>query len=197
MLGGKDQNGGDIKLNGGSLNADFATNEINVSHNVKATRKILIGGKDEATGGPKAQEKTAHIQAQRAVFSGRTNQAQFFGNVVIDVDAMSIAGPKAQFTYDKKTQMLNSLQVDGGVKVTDADKFATSGAVNMDLKEDRVVFSGNPRVVQNGDELIGDQIVLLNGGKKVQVSNAKVQIENKPIQDPSQKPGSTPNQEIR
>ncbi len=182
MFGPRDKNGGDIHLNGGALDADFASNEINITRNVKADRKIQIG-----SGGA---IKTAHIQAQRALFSGRSNLAQFFGNVVIDVDAMQIAGPKAKFSYDPKTQMLDAFQVDGGVKVTDADKFATSGTVNMFLKEDRVVFSGSPRVVQNGDELTGDEIVLLEGGKKVQISNAKAMLEPR-TSSPSATPAST------
>jgi lipopolysaccharide export system protein LptA len=60
--------------------------------------------------------------------------------------------------------------------VTDTDKFATSGTVSLDVQEDKVVFSGSPRVVQNGDELVGDKITLLDGGRRVQVSNAKAQI---------------------
>lgn len=175
MVGPTDKNGGDIHLDGGALDADFVSNEINITRNVRATRKVRIGAD--------AQEKTAHIQAQRAVFSGRTNLAQFFGDVVIDVDAMQIAGPRAKFSYDRSTQMLDSMQVEGGVHVTDSDKFATSGMVNMFLKEDKVVFSGAPRVVQNGDELVGDEIVITDGGKKVQVSNAKAQIE------PREQPG--------
>jgi LPS export ABC transporter protein LptC len=169
MLGPRDQNGGDIHLNGGALDADFGTNEINVTHNVKANRKVIVGSDK--------QEKVAHISAQRALFSGRTNMAQFYGDVVIDVEAMQLAGPHAKFAYDPKTQALDSMQMEGGVHVTDSDKFATSGSVNLSLKDDRVIFSGSPRVVQNGDELVGDQIVMTNGGKKVEVTNARAQIE--------------------
>lgn len=169
MLGPRDKSGGDLHLNGGALDADFGTNEINITHSVRANRKVLIGSDK--------QEKTAHISAQRALFSGRTNMAQFFGAVVIDVEAMQLAGPRAKFAYDPKTQMLDAMQMEGGVHVTDSDKFATSGSVNLSLKDDRVVFSGSPRVVQNGDELVGDQIVMTDGGKKVEVSNARAQFE--------------------
>jgi LPS export ABC transporter protein LptC len=169
MIGPRDRNGGDIHLTGGALEADFGTNEINITHNVRAHRKVLVGGDKK--------EKTAHISAQRALFSGRTNLAQFFGDVVIDVEAMQLSGPRAKFSYDPKTQQLDAMQMDGGVHVTDSDKFATSGSVDLSLKDDRVVFSGSPRVVQNGDELVGDRIVMTEGGKKVEVSNARAQIE--------------------
>ncbi len=169
MLGPKDANGGDIHLNGGALDADFGTNEINITNKVRATRKIEVGSDK--------QQKTAHIAAQRALFSGKTNMAQFYGDVVIDVETMQLSGPRAKFSYDPRTQQLDSMQIEGGVHVTDSEKFVTSGAVDLSLKNDRVVFSGSPRVVQNGDELVGDQIVMTNGGKDVEVSNARAQIE--------------------
>jgi LPS export ABC transporter protein LptC len=169
MIGPRDQNGGDIHLTGGALDADFVSNEINITNKVRATRKILVGAEK--------QPKTAHISAQRALFSGRTNLAQFAGDVVIDVETMQLSGPRAKFSYDPRSQQLDSMQMEGGVHVTDSEKFATSGTVDLSLKNDRVVFSGSPRIVQNGDELVGDQIVMTEGGKKVEVSNARAQIE--------------------
>lgn len=169
MFGPRDKNGGDIHLNGGALDADFGSNEINITRNVRADRKVTVGTDQ--------QQKMAHISAQRALFSGRTNLAQFYGDVVIEVEAMQLSGPRAKFSYDPRTQQLDSMQMEGGVHLTDSDKFATSGSVDLSLKNDRVVFTGSPRVVQNGDELVGDQIVMTDGGKKVEVSNARAQIE--------------------
>jgi LPS export ABC transporter protein LptC len=169
MIGPRDKSGGDIHLNGGALDADFVSNEINITNKVRAARKILVGADK--------QEKTAHISAQRALFSGRTNLAQFYGDVVIDIETMQLSGPRAKFSYDPRTQQLDSMQMEGGVHVTDAEKFATSGSVDLSLKNDRVVFTGSPRIVQNGDELVGDRIVMTDGGKRVEVSNARAQIE--------------------
>lgn len=168
MLGPKDQTGGEIHLTGGALEANFGSNLISITKNVRARRRISVG---------KDQQRTANIQAQRAQFSGRTNEANFYGDVVIEVETMRLAGPQAKFAYDPRTQMLDSMQVMGGVQLTDTDKSATSSIVDLFFKEDKVVFSGSPRVVQNGDELVGDEIVLMDGGKKVQVSNAKAQLD--------------------
>lgn len=169
MIGPKDEMGGELHLNGGALNADLGTNVISITKNIRAKRRIQVG-KDKTP-------RTANIQAQRALFSGKTNQADFYGDVVIELETMQISGPQAKFAYDPRTHMLDSMQVAGGARVSDTDKFATSGSVDVFFKDDRVVFSGSPRVVQNGDELVGDEIVLLDGGKKVQVSNAKAQLD--------------------
>ena len=164
MTGPPDKEGGRLYLTGAEMTAEFATNLINVNRNVHA-RKNLKG------------DKVVTIESQRALFSGKTNSAQFFGNVVIDAETMRITGPEARFVYGQKAQSLDSVEVVGGIRVTDTDKFATSSSVNISFKDDRVVFNGSPRVVQNGDELVGDQIVFLDGGHKVQVSNAKAEMD--------------------
>ena len=168
MDGPKDKSGSGIHLTGAELVADLESNEISINRNVRAHKPITRPGEPE---------RVANIQSQRAVFSGRTNQANFFGNVVIDVDTMQVTGPQAKFAYDPRTENLDSVQVVGGVKVTDTDKFATSGTVSLSFKENKLVFNGSPRVVQNGDELVGDVITFLEGGKKVEVSNAKAQLD--------------------
>lgn len=153
-----------LHLTGTDLVAEFGTNEIRINKNVRAKKGVTI-------------DKVATIQSERAVFSGRSNLAHFFGNVVIDVDTMRITGPEAKFAYEPKKQTLNSMQVVGGVRVTDTDKYATSSAVDVHFEDESIVFTGAPRVVQNGDELIGDEIIFREGGKKVEVSNAKAFID--------------------
>jgi LPS export ABC transporter protein LptC len=162
---GQSGDGSRLKLTGAEMVADFVTNEMTVNRDVKA-RKVLTDN-----------QMTASIRSQRALFSGRGKLAQFFGDVIIEIDSMRLTGPEAKFVFDPTTDSFDSVEVTGGVKVTDADKFATSGHVSVYFKEDRVVFNGAPRVVQNGDELTGDEIVFLDGGRKVQVNNAKAQID--------------------
>lgn len=169
MTGPADENGGPLHLTGADMKAEFVTNEITINKNVVAKKPV----RDLSKG----VDRMVMIRSQRSVFSGHSNMAQFFGNVVMDVDTMQLTGPEAQFTYDPKSGALDSVEVGGGVRVTDNDKFATSDTVSVHFKQDRVVFNGAPRVVQNGDELVGDEIIFLDGGRKVQVRNAKAAID--------------------
>lgn len=173
MTGPSDKEGGQLFLTGSELQADLGSNEISVNKNVKARRDISTKPGDN---------KVANIQSQRALFSGRTNQARFFGNVVIDVETMRITGPEASFTYDRKTEKVEAVTVSGGARLTDTDKFATAGTVTMQISKDQIEFRGSPRVMQNGDELVGDEITFLEGGKQVRVSNAKAQFDPKTME---------------
>jgi LPS export ABC transporter protein LptC len=164
MIGPTDSDGSRLELSGEDMFADLNSNDIKVNRKVQAKKRVH-------------GEKTAQIQSAAAHFSGATNLAAFTGGVTIDVETMRITGPEARFTYDAKRNALESLMVAGGVKVTDSDKFATSGSLSVYFKDDRYIFKGAPRVVQNEDELIGDEIVFLQGGKQVQVINAKAQVD--------------------
>ena len=48
----------------------------------------------------------------------------------------------------------------------------------MLFNEDRFILSGKPRVVQNTDELFGDEIVYSNGGKDIFVNDVKARFED-------------------
>lgn len=165
MTGPEEANGTRLQMTGTDLLADMNTNEITLAKNVKAKKAIKDG-------------KIAAIASESAKFSGKTNSARFVGNVVIDVDALRISGPEARFVYRPDGQTVESVTVDGGVKVTDVDKWATSEKVSVHFDNDKFVFNGAPRVVQSGDELIGEEIVFLKGGREVQVSRARAKIES-------------------
>jgi LPS export ABC transporter protein LptC len=173
MISPPDKNGGEMVLTGADMLADLTTNEITVNKNVKTRKKIFNRN------GP---ERTAQIRSDRAIFSGRSKSAQFFGHVNVNIDAMTVTGPEAKFGYDEGSESLQSVLVNGGIRVTDQDKMATSQSVNVNFKDDRIVFKGAPKVVHNGDELTGDEIIFYDGGHKVQVVNAKAQIDSKTLE---------------
>ncbi len=164
MIGPAEEDGSRLELTGTDLLAEMNTNEISVSKNVHAKKSIRDG-------------KVANIVSQRGLFSGKTNSARFIGDVVIDIETLRITGPEARFVYKEDGNTIDSMTVDGGVKVTDVDKWATSKKVSVHFEEDKFVFNGDPRVVQDGDEMLGEEIVFLKGGKEVQVSNARATIE--------------------
>lgn len=165
MIGPAEEDGSHLTLTGQDLLADLKSNEIAVAKDVHARKSIREG-------------KVATIVSQRALFNGKENSARFIGNVVIDMETLRITGPEARFVYKQGGGTIESMTVDGGVKVTDVDKWATSQRVSVHFEDDRFVFNGSPRVVQSGDELLGDEIVFLQGGREVQVSNANARIES-------------------
>lgn len=138
--------------------------------------KMLIQEKVSATK-PDKDGKKIQITADRAEFSGKDKEAKFLGTVHITYDDMKMKAPEALFSYGK-LNILSEVKLSGGVSVNNTDKAATSDTVDLDLLANKYTFKGSPKVVQNNDELIGDQIIFLDGGKKVKVERVRARVEN-------------------
>lgn len=164
MVGPKDKSGKHMSLTGTGMKADLNESTIKILSNVLARKDFQKGQK-------------AKIRSRTATFSGRDNRAQFQGNVVIDYDTMRLTGPDAEFDYDNEKGIVKSMYVKNGVRVSDAVKFATSDNVRVLFEEEMFVFKGAPRVVQNNDEIRGEEIVFLNRGETVKVMKVRARVE--------------------
>jgi LPS export ABC transporter protein LptC len=165
MLGPKDKNGNPLSLQGHGMNADLNESRIRIASQVRAEKIFSKGQK-------------ANITSNQAVFSGKNRKAMFHGNVVIDFDSMRMTGPDAEFDYDKDTGTVKTMFVKNGVRVSDAAKYATSDNVRVLFEEEKFVFRGAPKVVQNNDELRGEEIIFLNRGETVKVMKARARVED-------------------
>lgn len=156
VLGPKDPEGGYLQVNGGSLESQVDAKEILVKSGVVAKRILSAG-------------RVFSIKSGRLKLSGQNASAHFMDQVQIEVDSMRIEGPEARFEYRSGTDFLRSVLIRGGVRVSDIDKYATAEVVRFDPELNQFVLSGRPRLVQNQDELVGEQITFIDGGKKVKV----------------------------
>lgn len=165
ILGPKDRKGNRLKLQGIGMNANITNGKVDINKDVNGETSLDNGSKIK-------------IKSESVGLSSVSKQAHFKGNVEIDVDTMRVTGPSAQFQYSEDGDSLSSVFIDGGIKVTDVDKFATSQNVNVDFREDKFTFKGQPRLVKDNDEVFGDEIVFLNGGKRVRVKGVKAELES-------------------
>ncbi len=166
MKGPPDKSGGGIQLTGTGMQVNVDQSRMIIEKNVKAIKKSSDG-------------KEVQIMAEAAEFSGKNNEAQFKGKVVMLYNGMKLEGPMASLVYDKGQNLLREISVSGGIKATDVDKAATSEKVVLDLLQDKYTFKGQPRVLHKKDELTGEEIVFLEGGKKVKVEKVRARVENK------------------
>lgn len=169
MWGPKDSEGHAMHLTGMGMKASIIESNMEILDNVHAEKGLDRGRK-------------AYIKSQRSIFSGKDKTARFLDRVILDLDSMRITGPEARFDYDKKTDAVKSVLVSGGARVSDSDKWATAQNVSVDFETNKFVFRGDPRVVQNNDELRGEEIVFLDGGKQVQVQRARALVDEKRLE---------------
>jgi LPS export ABC transporter protein LptC len=161
--GPKDKMGHTLLISGNQMNADLNQGLVTIENNVRARKSVQ-------------NNKNMTVSANKVQLSGKERAMRFTGDVVIEMDGVNVSGPDALFNYDKETHQLNSIDLSGGVKVSDLSKWATSDNLKINLAKNEFIFDGQPRVVQDDDELRGDRIIFLDGGKKVKVQNAKIKV---------------------
>ena len=164
MTGPVDANGKGIVVTGDWMEALVDQNMMRIRRNVLAEKNMNDG-------------KLLTIKSGLAEFIGTGRSVRFAEQVSIEMATMKLEGPEARFQYDEKGDFLKDVLVAGGVKVSDFDKYATSDLVNFDPGQNRITLQGKPRVVQNNDEITGEQIVLIDGGKKVKVEKMKAHVD--------------------
>ncbi len=166
MHGPKDEMGDGFVLEGTDMLVLVDDNRMTINQNVRGSKKFKDG-------------KDFFITSDKAEFSGQSHQARFYGNVEMKYANLRLQGPTAVFQYKGNTSLINYIQIQGGVRVNDADKVATADTVNLDLFKNIFTFRGKPKVIQNNDELSGEEIIFLDGGKKVKVEKVRARMEKK------------------
>jgi LPS export ABC transporter protein LptC len=167
MIGPKDSQGEGLLLTGTQMTILVDESNMRIDSVVRGS-KVLN------------DQRNLKIESESAEFNGRDNEAKFIGKVKLSYDKMEIRGPLAIFSYKKGTNLLDFILMKGGIQAVDQQKFATSENLTIDLLQQKMVFRGQPRLVQNNDELNGEEIIFLDGGKKVKVERVKVKANESP-----------------
>jgi lipopolysaccharide transport protein LptA len=126
-----------------------------------------------------SDEKTMNIKSSSAKINGKSGEAHFEEQVQVDLDAVRMTGNSADFEYEKDKHALKSLLMKGNVKVTDQRHWASSQYAQVLFDQNEFVLYGNPRVIQDDNELRGEEIRFLQGGKQVSVTKARARVENR------------------
>lgn len=134
---------------------------------------ILLGGAGAAMaqgpGGPAAippaaeERKPVTISADRLEVDRRSFVARYMGNVVANdrEKCITIIADEMEFNFDDKMEEIQKAVAQGQVRISYRDKKSVSDRAEYFPKEDRAVLTGQPKVWQDDDLLVGSKIILL------------------------------------
>ncbi|MBC7742052.1 MAG: LPS export ABC transporter periplasmic protein LptC [Bdellovibrionaceae bacterium] len=164
MEGPPDRKGTGFKLTGQGLLVDVTENQMNILDAVEATKII--------------DNKNFKLTSNTAEFSNKNHEALFAGEVKMKLGPSNLEAPRAFFKYSQSAKVLESILLNQGVRLVEGDKRATSEELEINLVEDKMTLRGQPKVQQGSDEIRGQEIVFLEGGKKVKIN--QVNVKGKP-----------------
>lgn len=164
LQGPKDSSGNRLRLQGRGISTFLENSLMNIENEVIAERVMENG-------------KNLNIKSNKAQLSGQSNLVRFYDSVKMYYDSFSIQGPEALFAYQSRdADVPKSIIINGGVQVTDLEKVASGENLQIDVSDDRYVLRGSPKLIQGTDELKGEEIIFLEGGKKVKVESIKAKV---------------------
>lgn len=164
MTGPADAKGSGFKLDGVGLLVDIKKNKMTILDQVHAEK--MIDG------------KRFTLTSLTAEFSNKNQEALFSGNVKMRLGPTFVEAPNAFFVYSKASKALQKITLYKGVKMVEGDRLATCDELEFDLENDKMTLRGQPRVQQGEDEIVGQEIVFLDGGKKVRINKVDIKGVN-------------------
>jgi LPS export ABC transporter protein LptC len=157
---------GPFQLSGRDFKATLDTSVMTLKRDVEGIKEL-------------SAEKTMNIKSVWSRINGKTGGAHFEDQVQVDLEAVRMTGESADFEYEKDSHVLKSLLMKGNVKVTDQRHWASSQYAQVLFAENEFVLYGHPRVIQDDNELRGEEIRFLDGGKQVSITKARARVENR------------------
>lgn len=165
MEGPADKSGKGFRLTGEKLLVDLTKNKMSILDKV-VTVKVI-------------NEKNFRLTSVRADFSNLNQEAVFSGDVKMNLGTFYVQAPLAQFIYSDTNKSLVKILLKQGVAFVEGDRSGTSNELEMDLNQNKMTLRGQPKVQQGEDEIRGQEIVFIDGGKKVKINKISKESKNK------------------
>lgn len=154
-----------LKLEGKEIAIDLNSGLAQIAGGVKSER--YVSGK-----------QNLKFTSSNVVFSNDGGEARFEQDVVINYEDMVITGSEALIKYEPNKQEVKSISMQNGAKLDSPTKKAIAGILSLDLKKETLILEQKPRLLQKGDELIGDRFIFRNKGKNLEVKGAKAHLNS-------------------
>lgn len=116
-------------------------------------------------------DKQIDIKSNELLTDKANKTATFVGNVVARQEDLTVYGDRLVIHYDENGAV-ERIEVDGNVRIVQANRLGTGGHALYDLKEGKITLTGNPRVQQGEDSVVGEVITYFVDQERSQATSA-------------------------
>jgi lipopolysaccharide transport protein LptA len=152
---------------------------------VQKPRLVLRRSVPEAEDEPQLPTR---VEALRMALDRSQRLARFTDDVVVRRGDVVVRGPRMDAHYDAQGQ-LTTLVLRGGVEMRQGDRRAVAQNADYDARTRELVLTGEPRLFDRGDVLVGERIALALDSHEVRVERAHGRLRPEQHQDEA-RPGA-------
>jgi lipopolysaccharide transport protein LptA len=146
---------------------------------VQKPRLVLRRSVPEADEAPQLPTR---VEASRLSLDRSERLARFTDDVVVRRGDVVVRGPRMDAHYDSSGQ-LTHLYLRGGVELRQGDRRAVAQNADYDARTREVLLTGDPRVFDRGDVLVGERIALALDTHEIRVERAHGRLRPEVHQD--------------
>ena len=155
---------GSEKLSGERIVLQLDSEDVSVLR----PRLVLRRSVPEAEDGP---GMATRVEADRLFLDKSERLAHFSDGVVVRRGDVTVRGPRMDAHYDDSGQV-TMLGLRGGVEMRQADRRAVAQNADYDARTRELVLTGQPRLYDGDDVLVGEKIGMALDSKQVHVERA-------------------------
>lgn len=108
---------------------------------------------------------------------------RFSGSVVLKKESMTLNSDYLVVYYDLPAKGVREIEATGNVVVTKEERVALANKAVYYSKEEKIVLTGDPRIIENENQLGGDRITLFMRDDRSIVEGGKVLIYQDKIEE--------------
>ncbi len=127
--------------------------------------------------GKKAQQRDPIvITSDRMKAAEITRQVEFSGNVTLKKESLTLYSDTAVVFYDERSKSIREIEALGNVIVRKEGSIAHAKRAQYYSSEEKIVLTGEARILENENEIGGDRITLFMRDERSVVEGGKVLI---------------------
>jgi lipopolysaccharide export system protein LptA len=112
------------------------------------------------------------VEADKLFLDKSERLAHFTDDVVVRRGDVTVRGPKMDAHYDASGQV-TVLDLRGGVEMQQAERRAVAQNADYDARTRELILTGQPRLYEGDDVLVGERIAVALDSKQVRVDRAR------------------------
>lgn len=141
-----------------------------------------------AHGGPeKGKREPIVITSRRMQADKLGDKVTFTGDVTLKKEGMTLNSDSMVVFYDVTTKGIKDIEASGNVVVRKEGRVALSNKAFYDSREEKIVLTGDARIIENENELGGEKITLfmrddrsiVEGGKVLFYQDKQVEVKKR------------------
>ena len=121
----------------------------------------------------KAQEPIL-VTSNRMEAEKLGDKVTFIGNVVLKKEGMTLSSDRMIVFYEPRTKGVREVEAHGNVVVSKEGRVARSKDASYYTGDEKVVLTGDARIIENDNQLTGEKIVLFMRDGRSIVEGGKV-----------------------